>query len=75
MIAVEIKLEPIRGMAEVSDFKDAVRARVDRDPEFRRAIADQVSVCFRTGDAETAKAMARDYLRPGRGGRRGPIRA
>lgn len=44
------------------DFKQMVKARAARDPEFRRALYQDALESFLEGDAETGKAMLRDYV-------------
>ncbi|WP_417477984.1 DNA-binding protein [Maricaulis sp.] len=44
------------------DFKELVKARAGRDPVFRRALYQDALGCFLEGDAETGKAMLRDYV-------------
>jgi hypothetical protein len=41
-------------MALTRDFKDTIRARVRRDPAFRKEL-------FLSGDVETGKTVLRDY--------------
>jgi len=44
------------------DFKDTVRARVERDPKFRRALLREGIEAMLAGDVATAKAILRDYI-------------
>ena len=44
------------------DFKEAVRARGQRDPEFRQALLREAVECVINGDLETGKAVLRDYV-------------
>ncbi len=44
------------------DFKDTVKARAERDPEFRRALVMEASECLLDNDFVTAKAILRDYI-------------
>ncbi|CAA7623143.1 DNA-binding protein [Magnetospirillum sp. UT-4] len=44
------------------DFKDTVKARAERDPDFRRALVTEASEHLLDGDFATAKAILRDYI-------------
>ncbi|MEO7651938.1 MAG: transcriptional regulator [Bryobacteraceae bacterium] len=44
------------------DFKDTIRARAQRDPEFRRALLCEAVGCVINGDLETGKSVPRDYV-------------
>lgn len=44
------------------DFKETIRARVARDPKFRRALLRESLECLLAGDLATAKAILRDYI-------------
>ncbi|WP_096702247.1 transcriptional regulator [Magnetospirillum sp. 15-1] len=44
------------------DFKDTVKARAERDPEFRRALVAEAQECLLDNDFATAKAILRDYI-------------
>lgn len=44
------------------DFKDAVKARAQRDPDFRAALLSEVVDLFLASDVSTAKAVLRDYI-------------
>jgi DNA-binding phage protein len=50
-------------MTITRDFKDTVKARADRDPEFRKALIAHVVNCFATGDVATMKVLLRDYIK------------
>lgn len=52
-------------MALTRDVQDTIKARADTDPEFRRALVEEIAECMRTGDVETAKAVMK-RLRPSR---------
>ena len=43
-------------------FKETIKARADRDPEFRKALYQDALESFLEGDAETGKVMLRDYV-------------
>ncbi len=49
-------------MALTRDFKDTIKARADRDPEFREALLIEGIQCFLSGDVETGKTVLRDYI-------------
>ena len=49
-------------MALTKDFKDTIKARADREPEFRRALFEGAIQCFIDGDIETGKAVFKDYI-------------
>ena len=49
-------------MALTRDFKEAIRARVERDPKFRRALLRESLESLLSGDTGTAKAILRDYI-------------
>ncbi len=44
------------------DFKDTIKARAERDPEFRKALVEEASECLLDNDLATAKAILRDYI-------------
>jgi hypothetical protein len=46
-----------------SDFKDTVKARADRDPDFRKALVAEALNCFAAGDVATVKVLLRDYIK------------
>jgi DNA-binding phage protein len=49
-------------MALTRDFKDTIRARVARDPKFRKELLREGIQCMLAGDIATAKAILRDYI-------------
>jgi DNA-binding phage protein len=49
-------------MALTRDFKDTVKARAERDPEFRKALVASAQECLLNNDFATAKAILRDYI-------------
>jgi hypothetical protein len=49
-------------MALTRDFKETVRARVQRDPAFRRELLREGVESFLAGDVETGKSVLRDYI-------------
>jgi DNA-binding phage protein len=44
------------------DFKETIRARVERDPKFRRELLREGVEAMLVGDVATAKAILRDYI-------------
>src|SRR5260370_28519836 len=49
-------------MALTRDFKETIRARVKRDPGFRKALLREGIENFLSGDVETGKIMLRDFI-------------
>jgi len=49
-------------MALTKDFKDAIQARAQRDPEFRKALLQEGVECLLAGDVDTGNAVLRDYI-------------
>jgi DNA-binding phage protein len=49
-------------MALTKEFKETVRARVLKDPEFRAALLKEAVDTLLAGDVETGKAILRDYI-------------
>jgi len=49
-------------MALTRDFKETVKARVERDPEFARALLDEAVSLFLADDPDTAKLILRDLV-------------
>jgi DNA-binding ferritin-like protein len=43
------------------DANEAIKARAERDPEFRAALVEEADECDRSGDNETAQTL-RGYL-------------
>jgi hypothetical protein len=44
------------------DFKETIRARAQREPEFRQALLREAVASYLTGDLETGKSVLRDYV-------------
>jgi hypothetical protein len=44
------------------DFKETIRARVERDPKFRQALLRERVEAMLAGDPATAKTILRDYI-------------
>ena len=49
-------------MALTRDFKGTIRARVQRDPAFRRELLREGVETMLNGDVETGKSVLRDYI-------------
>jgi hypothetical protein len=49
-------------MALTRDFKETIRARVRRDPSFRKELLREGIESFLSGDVETGKIVLRDYI-------------
>ncbi|MGC9292279.1 MAG: transcriptional regulator [Acidobacteriaceae bacterium] len=49
-------------MALTRDFKETLRARVQRDPAFRKELLREGVECLLAGDMETGKIVLRDYI-------------
>lgn len=44
------------------EFKETVRDRAQRDPEFRQGLLQEGIECLLSGDVETGKIMLRSYV-------------
>ena len=49
-------------MALTRDFKQTIKARVQRDPAFRRELLREGVETMLNGDVETGKTVLRDYI-------------
>jgi DNA-binding phage protein len=49
-------------MALTRSFKETIRARVERDPKFRKELLREGIASLLEGDMATAKALLRDYI-------------
>src|SRR5271156_254369 len=49
-------------MALTRDFKETIRARVKRDPGFRKALLREGIENFLSGDVDTGKIILRDFI-------------
>lgn len=49
-------------MALTRDFKQTVVERVQRDPEFAKAMLDEAATLFLNGEPETARLILRDLV-------------
>ena len=54
-------------MSLTRDFKETIRARVERDPKFRKELLREGIESMLTGDIATAKTILRDYINATRG--------
>lgn len=60
-----------RDMALTCDFKETVKARVQRDPAFRDELIKEAIRCIRAGNVDTGKVVMRDYINAMKPGTRG----
>ena len=49
-------------MAITREFRETVKARALRDPEFREGLLKEGIECMLLGDVDTAKTILRDYI-------------
>lgn len=49
-------------MALSRSFKETVKARAERDPEFRAALLSEAVEALAAGDSETGKELMRNYI-------------
>ena len=49
-------------MTLTRDFKTTIKARADRDPEFRQALLVESIELLLEGDVEMGKALLRNYI-------------
>ncbi len=49
-------------MVLTREFKETIRARVQRDPAFREELLKESLECLLCGDVDTGKALLRDYI-------------
>ena len=49
-------------MVLTKDFKETVKARLDRDPKARRELLRGAMECLLSGDVTTGKSVLRDYI-------------
>ena len=45
------------------DYKETIRARVQRNPEYTTALLQEAIECLMSGDVETGKAILRDFIK------------
>ena len=49
-------------MSITRDFRETVNARVQREPEFAKALLDEAASLFLNGEPETARLILRDLV-------------
>ena len=49
-------------MVLTRDFKDTIKDRVRRDPDFREELLKEGIECLLTGDVDTGKAVLRNFI-------------
>ena len=49
-------------MALTRDFKETIKKRIERDPDFREELLKEGIECLLVGDMDTGKAILRDYI-------------
>ena len=49
-------------MVLTRSFKDFIKAKIESEPEFRQALFQEAVQTLLAGDAETARAVLRDYI-------------
>ncbi len=49
-------------MSLARDFKETIKARIERDPAFREELLKMGVECLLSGDVDTGKAVLRDYI-------------
>lgn len=49
-------------MAITRDFKETINARIQREPEFAKALLDEAASLFLNGEPETARLILRDLV-------------
>lgn len=54
-------------MSITRDFKETINARVQREPEFAKALLDEATSLFLNGEPETARLILRDLVNATRG--------
>ncbi len=50
-------------MVLTRDYKETIRSRVKRDPEFKKALLKEAIECLLTGDLDTGKSILRDFIK------------
>jgi DNA-binding phage protein len=51
-----------RSMALTREFKDTIRQRAERDPEFRIGLLTEAAECLLNDEIDVAKTLLRDYV-------------
>lgn len=49
-------------MVLTRDFKDTVKERARRDPDFAKALLDEAATAFLNGESDTARLILRDLV-------------
>lgn len=49
-------------MTLTRDFKQTILARVERDPDFAKALLDEAATLFLSGEPDTARLVLRDLV-------------
>ena len=49
-------------MALTRDFRETIKARVERDPGFRQALLARAAQAMLAGETDVGKTMLRDYI-------------
>ena len=49
-------------MSLTREFKETIKARIDRDPVFREELLKEGVECLLSGDVEVGKAVLRNYI-------------
>ena len=49
-------------MALTRDFKETIKSRIERDPDFREELLKEGIESLLVGDMDTGKAILRDYI-------------
>ena len=49
-------------MALTGDLKETIKARIQREPAFRKELIKEAIRCIRAGDVDTGKTVMRDYI-------------
>ncbi len=49
-------------MALTKDFRETIKARIERDPKFARALLDEAATLFLNGEPDLARLVLRDLV-------------
>lgn len=50
-------------MALSRDYKETIRQRIERDPEFKQLMLEEAINCFFTGEPDIGKSILRDFIK------------
>jgi len=50
-------------MPLTSDYKETIRQRVQRDPEFRDELLQEAMECLFSGDVQVGKSILKDFIK------------